>query len=530
MKKLVLFIIPLFGLFFTSNSFALQHDYDTIMNVDYLFIPPLIRDSNNLLYRDFSSSDFTQSYSYSNLSLSFPSSFNAQFYPYSNQSSYYLMNSDFDQMSYSDGKCNILRSDGSPLQYFIHSTWVRSTGTSSGNPYNRVVFYGRPLFVGGGYNPDHSSSLNLSGDIFKCYTKNHAPYNYVDASNLHYYFHVIPYNNDVRNEFLNPLPDNKVQSYNGISLSQSQVHQSNGVTYNTSFSFSRLFDGPDNYIPYVRSLSIPLQTSDGYFQKYQNLTSGRQFEWHFSFQFTDTFERPEDMSRTYARIRLYGLPRSSQRLDNYQESFFNCTETVTQSMLDDETRYSVDYSCPVTLDTDYSDFMSVQFQIGNENDDFVFHTTKSWDFYSAYLVTDNDYTSGYSFNTDLDGDIWGPNNGDPTGESDISWFDSFINLFNFNVPSSPLGFLFSSFINPDTCAQIPTIASMIHSEETQVCPWFPAETRAITTPVLTLFSGFLLFGFIMHWLGSSSGNFIEDSSDGYTFTVGKHIGSVRSKK
>ena len=67
------------------------------------------------------------------------------------------------------------------------------------------------------------------------------------------------------------------------------------------------------------------------------------------------------------------------------------------------------------------------------------------------------------------------------------------------------------FSDQSTCANIPTLAGMLHSNETQVCPWFSAETRAIVTPVIGLSSMMLLFGFVVRWLGSGSGNFVEDA-------------------
>ena len=89
--------------------------------------------------------------------------------------------------------------------------------------------------------------------------------------------------------------------------------------------------------------------------------------------------------------------------------------------------------------------------------------------------------------------------------------------FDFINPFAPIFNLF----NNDSCAQIPTLASMLHSNETQVCPWFDSSVRNITTPVLGLSSMMLVFGFVVRWLGSRSGNFIEDSggvdAGGYHF-------------
>lgn len=69
------------------------------------------------------------------------------------------------------------------------------------------------------------------------------------------------------------------------------------------------------------------------------------------------------------------------------------------------------------------------------------------------------------------------------------------------------------FSDNNSCASIPTISSMIHSDESQVCPWFDSSIRNIVTPVLGLSSMMLVFGFAVRWLGSSSGNLFEDSSN-----------------
>ena len=68
------------------------------------------------------------------------------------------------------------------------------------------------------------------------------------------------------------------------------------------------------------------------------------------------------------------------------------------------------------------------------------------------------------------------------------------------------------FRSGDTCASIPNLASMLHSNETQVCAFFPSTVRDILTPVFVLASMMLVFGFVVRWLGSSSGNMFEDQT------------------
>lgn len=71
-------------------------------------------------------------------------------------------------------------------------------------------------------------------------------------------------------------------------------------------------------------------------------------------------------------------------------------------------------------------------------------------------------------------------------------------IFNFNI-LNPFAPLFDMF-NPSGCVQIPTLSDWLHTEDTQVCPWFPAKVRQVATPVLSIASMMLLFGFVVGWL------------------------------
>lgn len=53
----------------------------------------------------------------------------------------------------------------------------------------------------------------------------------------------------------------------------------------------------------------------------------------------------------------------------------------------------------------------------------------------------------------------------------------------------------------DTCVAIPTIRSWLGINETQVCsPWNGTPVRSIATPIFSILSGMILFGFIVRWL------------------------------
>lgn len=140
-------------------------------------------------------------------------------------------------------------------------------------------------------------------------------------------------------------------------------------------------------------------------------------------------------------------------------------------------------------------------------------------FSGTYFTTDGDDTwSGQIMNATPTGDNMENNPsyqqlyGDGTSStcSPGDFICDLSNLFNFTFinPFEPMLHLFT---NSNECASIPTIAGLIHSEETTVCPWFPSSVRSIATPVLGLSSMMLVFGFAVRWLGSSSGNLFEDS-------------------
>lgn len=79
-------------------------------------------------------------------------------------------------------------------------------------------------------------------------------------------------------------------------------------------------------------------------------------------------------------------------------------------------------------------------------------------------------------------------------------------LFTFNVLNPFIG-IFDMFLPSSNCASIPTLARLLHLDNSTVCSWFPNDVRNIVTPVVSLSSSMLLFGFIVRWLdkGNLSG-------------------------
>lgn len=86
-------------------------------------------------------------------------------------------------------------------------------------------------------------------------------------------------------------------------------------------------------------------------------------------------------------------------------------------------------------------------------------------------------------------------NGD---NANSSWTDNADNL-KFQPPT----FLFNWFWSlgtTDQCIDISTFASLIHSNETQYCSWYPNNIRSIISPIINIFLVCFISGFIIKWL------------------------------
>lgn len=271
----------------------------------------------------------------------------------------------------------------------------------------------------------------------------------------------------------------------------------------------------------------------------KSVPSGTPLEWNFELfsteQLTDVYANPS------AKLRLGYSPYDP---DSYTGSYSSMTSPVSSEVtcsvdpnhefliLEDNSlevniyAYGYKVTCSYTAPTDMA-YINAQLILSNPNDSSpLFKFSDRLFFGSSYLVTNNDDTwSGLDISFPLTGDditkapgyaeIYCDNAAGCDQNSTCNPGDflcNLQNLFNFDFinPFSPI---FSLFTGSSSCVQIPTIAGMIHSEETTVCPWFPANVREIVTPVLGLSSMMLIFGFAVRWLGSSSGNLFEDSSN-----------------
>lgn len=172
-------------------------------------------------------------------------------------------------------------------------------------------------------------------------------------------------------------------------------------------------------------------------------------------------------------------------------------EKINFSFMDIRLRFSGNISAPYTED--------------------IVQTNGDYTFTNFSIITNNNSTEN-PLDTSATSHGTGGNTESAPGNdtNDPGWSENFVeslqNLFNFSF-INPFAPLFSLFTGSNSCVQIPIIAGMLHSEDSTYCPWFSESTRSILTPVIGLSASMLIFGFLVRWLGSSSGNLFEDSSN-----------------
>lgn len=88
-------------------------------------------------------------------------------------------------------------------------------------------------------------------------------------------------------------------------------------------------------------------------------------------------------------------------------------------------------------------------------------------------------------------------------ESATSDANGLVGIFNITI-LNPFAGIWEIF-NSGGCTSIPTISAWLGSEDTTYCSWWPQSIRATLTPVFSLASMMLLFGFVAKWLGGNEG-------------------------
>lgn len=314
--------------------------------------------------------------------------------------------------------------------------------------------------------------------------------------------------------------------YSHFFVSRTHVSDSDGYSYDTNLKMSDLFGFTPNKFNLIR---IPMGRADSHV--IGSLSEGRSIEYRGIFAFHKgnfNGDRWVSVSPTflqnnssYAKLTFYGA--SSLSSSSHQQTYRQIVDcSVRFFQLSDQV--VMNYSCPVTLARDY-EVAYATFELSSDDSDpkydYIFDTQVDWSWAGLTVITDNDETpAGVNYNDEPTGNyLQDSANGSTSVVSDEEWYDSLSGLFRFTF-INPFLPIFNMFSDNSSCAQIPTISSMIHSQETQVCPFFSSSVRSTTTPVLSLVSMMLVFGFVVHWLGARSGNLFEDSvsTDNYSFT------------
>ena len=275
---------------------------------------------------------------------------------------------------------------------------------------------------------------------------------------------------------------------------------------------------PASAFGHIRSMQIPLGYPNIEFAQYD----------HLYFEFESDLDSDSDPTANFD-ISNFGL---RLQVIHDRQVFDNSTCSISiyfdRRVSDpDSYPYTLKYTCDYDFDSlpQNYDFRKLSFRLQfyrlDSNISSIFdYPADTFTFYSSFVVTNYDSTlSDRPFvSIQSGGDLASAPGStlDPSTDSSTDWFSSLTNLFSFNIvnPFQPIFAMFSGNfdVNNERCASIPTIAGMLNSPESVVCPFFPATVRSIGTSVLGLASTMLIFGFFVHWLGSSSGNNFEDSS------------------
>lgn len=371
--------------------------------------------------------------------------------------------------------------------------------------------------------------LSSSSTIFSHQYVNQYRYDFIGSGNNNFFqrsFNVSPIgtNNNLCIYSRN-MHDFKFDSLYPASYNLSTGEATNLVPLNEQFFLTdALVNGG------LKSLSVTLPIN---YERIGLIEAGTPLEWDFgivtkssstlgvvepSYNFTVSYfgGDPQDYNSDASFASTWTTDTGTCTIDtNYSFQTVSPNDRVTSDFS------GLGFHCSYTPSSDASYFSALLDLYGGSQSynptTFFTYNTDGIYFTGSYLITDHDDTwSGQFANYDPEGtDVTdSPGYSYLFGSDSVciegDWFCNISNLFNFNL-INPFAPIFSLFSNNESCASIPTLASMLHSEETQVCPWFSSDVRNIVTPVLGLSSMMLVFGFVVRWLGSSSGNFFEDS-------------------
>ena len=278
-----------------------------------------------------------------------------------------------------------------------------------------------------------------------------------------------------------------------------------GVHYSSSFDISEL-------LPQVPRNGT--QTTDNliyYTSKIRSVS--------FGLNFNPSLESISSNSSVYASGSFFlGDSISSSDLSNLSVRFnvslsgsgYSSYCSLSLSSLSNNT---IDYICSVPTSQSITTYSySFTLDIYSPSNNGLLPIDTSWTFSPIIITLNNDSTFYGSGSFSQSGSFPNTAPGSPDVHSDSGdYFSSIVDMFNFDF-INPFAPLFNLFTNASNCASIPIIAGMLGSSNSTYCPWFPSSVRSVLTPVFGIASTMLVFGFLVRWLSSSSGNMFEDQT------------------
>lgn len=375
------------------------------------------------------------------------------------------------------------------------------------NPGYEFSSDGRTISYSGDFYPifsTYDSNITLPTDDLLCRTS--YPYGYhsdlFDLNIPEYDTSSTPFDKSISVSSMTPYN----YMFNVLYFNGSRIVD--GVEYSSNFDLSEMLnplhvdDSTPNVIYYsdkLSSVSFPINFDSSL----EGIDSGTNIVISGSLNFNSSLS-DED----YSHIRI-----GSRFNYNGSNRDLSCSTSVESfSLTSTKLSFICNIVAPVTVNAGHYAF---NFRIYTDSilSRPLTSNNQSITFNDFSIILNDDSTSGGYGGFGQTGSFPNVAPGIPdTDPEQADWFSSITNMFGFDF-INPFAPLFEMFSNNNSCANIPTIASMIHAENSQVCPWFDSTTRNIVTPVLGIASMMLVFGFAVRWLGSSSGNMFTDSAN-----------------
>lgn len=329
--------------------------------------------------------------------------------------------------------------------------------------------------------------------------------------------------------------------YSKYFLHSEYIDSQTSYHYNYALHASDIFKDVKNF----SYLQIPTGHIDS--ESFGEVTAGRAIKLNGRFDFEGLASNENILTDQFrehgvAYILTTGLVSNSNggydvvsQRDLCQNASFYTTTNPSG-----DTSAFFEYSCDFTSRSHfYSDYISFTFVLQSYNEFEsgysdsmkhvpVWNTDVDWSWSGMFVTTDNDSTSGGKFGESNRGNYYYNSPGyidedhPPYNNSDnIDFLSTLSNLFSFLV-INPFQNLWSLFNDNSSCVNIPILSGMLNTSSS-VCPFFSSSVRDILTPVMSVSSVMLIFGFAVRWLkgGSSSGDLDVIGGDVGSLHIGR---------